>query len=319
MFVRDLFEKHMGTDLELCRQEQVEKNHPDAVRYVSRTAKNNGVTAYIKRINKEPSPGHVLSVACGGSVLSTFYQDKPFYSGRDLYYLFPKRKLSVKEMIFYAMIIEQNKYKYNYGRQANRTLEFIEIPSPDEIPEWVYTMEIPTYDDISESKTNEKVELPPVSEWKSFKYEDLFDMKLSNGRIQSNQAKNNPGNTPFVATGGENNGIAYFTDDTPDYEGNVLTVATTGTAGACFYQKTPFNARTGVLIMELKDKELTPQLGIFFTTLFHKTAEKYCYGRGCTMGRVKQEDVCLPVDKDDNPNWDLMECYINSLPYSKYL
>ena len=64
-----------------------------------------------------------LSVAVSGSVLSTFYQKREYYSGRDVYYLIPKKTMSVIEMLFYAKCISYNKYKYNYGRQANKTLK----------------------------------------------------------------------------------------------------------------------------------------------------------------------------------------------------
>lgn len=33
----------------------------------------------------------------------------------------------------------------------------------------------------------------------------------------------------------------------------------------------------------------------------------------------KLEKIKLPVDTEGNPDWQLMEDYIKSLPYSKYL
>jgi hypothetical protein len=35
------------------------------------------------------------------------------------------------------MCIKANRNRYSYGRQANRTLRGIPIPSPEEIPAWV--------------------------------------------------------------------------------------------------------------------------------------------------------------------------------------
>jgi hypothetical protein len=35
---------------------------------------------------------------------------------------------NIIEMIFYAQCISANRYKYNYGRQANKTLKDIMIP-----------------------------------------------------------------------------------------------------------------------------------------------------------------------------------------------
>lgn len=311
--IKDLFTKHMGTDLELNRQTQVPYTDPDATRYVSRTAKNNGVTTYIKKIDKMPSPGHVLSVACGGSVLSTFYQDKPFYSGRDLYYLQPKQKLSVKEMLFYAMVISQNKYKFNYGRQANRTLEDLVIPAPSEIPSWVYEMDIPTLDDISETKSQEKVELPPINQWKTYTYQDLFTIQKVTGPKIS-EVKKTEGNVPYVSATSENNGIACYGDFQPTTKKNCLTV---GHLGDCFYQNQNFaGSNVTVLIPKF---ELNQTLGLFLATLINANKYKYCYGRVIGIGRLKEETISLPVTSNGEPDWDLMERYINSLPYSKYL
>lgn len=127
--ISDIFQVEYGVNLELVNLDQCDASDPNAIFFVSRTENNNGVSAIVRKVaGIEPNPGHTLSVAGGGSVLSTFYQPKPYYSGRDLYVLIPKREMSVVEMLFYAYCIQLNKYKYNYGRQANRTLKDILIP-----------------------------------------------------------------------------------------------------------------------------------------------------------------------------------------------
>lgn len=134
--VEDLFEVVYGVNLELNRLEL----DPNGINFVSRTAQNNGVSAKVKKIEGlEPIPAGMLTVAGGGSVLETFVQPEPFYSGRDLYYLAPRDDMSIEEKLYYCMCIRANKYRYNYGRQANRTLRDLRIPAPSEIPEWVYS------------------------------------------------------------------------------------------------------------------------------------------------------------------------------------
>lgn len=128
--ISSLFHVKYGVNLELVNIDQCSSTDIDAIPFVSRTEKNNGVSAFVYRIiDVEPNPSHTLSVAGGGSVLSTFYQPVTYYSGRDLYVLIPKKKLNVFEMLFYAKCIEANKYRYNYGRQANKTLKDIMVPS----------------------------------------------------------------------------------------------------------------------------------------------------------------------------------------------
>ena len=69
-------------------------------------------------------------MASGGSVLSTFYQDEPFYSGRDLYILKEKVPMSKLTKLFLCIVLKKNAYRYAYGRQANKTLKNIIVKVP---------------------------------------------------------------------------------------------------------------------------------------------------------------------------------------------
>lgn len=132
--VSDLFEVVYGVNLELNKLTL----DPHGLNFVSRTANNNGVSAKVKPIDGlEPIEAGVLTVAGGGSVLETFLQPEPFYSGRDLYFLRPLQEMTTEQKLFYCMCIRANKFRFNYGRQANRTLKDLLIPAMSEIPNWV--------------------------------------------------------------------------------------------------------------------------------------------------------------------------------------
>lgn len=132
--VSELFVVKYGVNLELNALQK----RPDGINFVSRTAKNNGVSAKVALLpGVEPIPAGTISVAGGGSVMESFLQTEPYYSGRDLYYLIAKIPLTPQEKLYYCTCLRANKYRYNYGRQANRTLRDILIPSPQEIPNWV--------------------------------------------------------------------------------------------------------------------------------------------------------------------------------------
>lgn len=133
--VSELFRVQYGVNLELNRLAL----DPSGINFVSRTARNNGVSAKVRRLpDVEPIEAGVLTVAGGGSVLETFLQPEPFYSGRDLYFLAPLVPMSLEQKLFYCLAIRANKYRFNYGRQANRTLKDIRIPNLDQIPTWVH-------------------------------------------------------------------------------------------------------------------------------------------------------------------------------------
>jgi len=129
--IGDLFIIKYGVNLELNACEEVTDKNDSNVNFVSRTEDNNGVSSRVTIIEGvEPQKEGVISIAGGGSVLSTFLQKEPFYSGRDLYTLEGKEEISDAAKLFIITIIEQNKYKYSYGRQANKTLPDIELLLP---------------------------------------------------------------------------------------------------------------------------------------------------------------------------------------------
>ena len=46
---------------------------------------------------------------------------------------------------------------------------------------------------------------------------------------------------------------------------------------------------------------------------------KYNFAREISDERLAKEKIKLPVDKKGNPDWQFMEDYIKSLPYSNNL
>lgn len=138
--VQELFNVVYGVNLELVNCIETDKDDPEAVAFVSRTESNNGVSAYVKSVpNIEPQPKDTITVAGGGSVLATFLQTQPFYSGRDLYLLYPKESIPHIAKLFIVTVIKANKYRYNYGRQANVTLPRLRLrlpTTPNGKPDW---------------------------------------------------------------------------------------------------------------------------------------------------------------------------------------
>ena len=122
--LQELFEIKYGVNLELINLTQ--STGSQAINFVSRTSGNNGVVAKVLPVEGiEPQEAGLISVASGGSVLSTFYQDEPFYSGRDLYILKEKVPMSKLTKLFLCTVLKKNAYRYAYGRQANKTLKNI--------------------------------------------------------------------------------------------------------------------------------------------------------------------------------------------------
>ncbi|MBK7856919.1 MAG: hypothetical protein IPJ79_20315 [Bacteroidetes bacterium] len=113
----------------LINLEQCSKDNPNSINYVSRTEKNNGISPLFSATMKLELIRLIQFVAAGGSVLHLFLQPEPYYTGFHILVLTPKIPMSKVELLFsIANCIRANKYKYNYGRQANKTLKEIMIP-----------------------------------------------------------------------------------------------------------------------------------------------------------------------------------------------
>lgn len=309
--LKELFKPVYGVNLELIRLEKCNKNDDGSIRFVSRTENNNGISAYVKKIiGVVPNPAHTISVAVSGSVLSSFYQDDEYYSGRDLYYLVPKIKMSKEEMIFYAFCIKANKYKYNYGRAANKTLRDILIPS--EIPAGFRNISINKIPVPSSQRfLNKDIELK-IENWKSFQFKELFYIAGSKTTPILTLQEYGNGKYPYVTTQATNNGVKGFYDYYTE-EGNVLTVDS-AVLGYCSYQPLAFSASDHVETLVPKFK-MNKYIALFISTVINAEQYRYNYGRKCSQERIKKSRIKLP-SKNGVPDFEFMENYIKSLPYS---
>lgn len=303
MLVSELFDIKYGINLELDALER--SDDADAVNFVARTSENNGVVARIKRIpGKEPQPAGILTCAGGGSVLSTFVQDKPFYSGRDLYLLIPKKEMSLEEKLFYCHAIKMNAYRYSYGRQANKTLKNINLPP---VPSWLKKYLVDFTPIITKIKHTDLT--LDTTKWKTFTIKDIFECNTTKPMIETVD-----GDKLYITRSVSNNGLSGFVSD-EGYKLNKANCITIGAEGrVAFYQDKDFVA--GVKIYTLRNENLNKYNSMFICTILNQDVYKYSYGRARILDKIKQESIKLPVASDGNPDWEYMEKYIKSLPYS---
>lgn len=306
MKISDLFVLHQGNGFELYNMNISDNS---GINFVSRTAQNNGVVAQVERENmKEPFPAGYITVALGGSVLSSFVQIKPFYTAFHIMVLEPKRNMSFNEKLFYCMCIQNNAYRYSYGRQANKTLKNIVLP--DTIPEWVKSVDICP---LATAKKNKSIDMD-VKKWKNYKMGSLFNF-VKGKRLT--KADIIPGKINFLGAISENNGVRENIETSYFWEPNCITVNYNGSVGEAFYQSEPFWASDDVNILYAKEFwTMNKYVAMFLVTVIK--ANKYCfgYGRKWTLGKMKETIIRLPSKRDGTPDFMYMEEYIRSLPYS---
>ncbi|MBI4653032.1 N-6 DNA methylase [Candidatus Kuenenbacteria bacterium] len=166
----------------------------------------------------------------------------------------------------------------------------------------------------NKSVSNDTVQLK-IGEWKYFKLTDLFKITGSKTTPLLELEEYGQGKYPYVTTQATNNGVRGCYDYYSE-EGDVLTVDS-AVLGYCSYQALPFSASDHVEKLIPKFK-MNKYIALFLTTIINLEQYRYNYGIKCSQTRMKKAIIKLPA-KNNQIDFELMENYIKSLPYSSSL
>ena len=185
-----------------------------------------------------------------------------------------------------------------------------------------------------------------IENWEEFYLKDLFDCCMGNG-IDASATTDYEPIYNYVSRDSKGNGVVGFVDEVKktDKSGNVvsekpfqagtMTLALGGSfLGSCFVQKEPYYTAQNVAVLTEKEP-LTIKTKIFISTLVRNECKyKYiAFGRELNTHYKTDFSIKLPVKTDEKgqpiidethtysekgyiPDWQFMNDYINSLPYS---
>jgi Type I restriction modification DNA specificity domain len=310
--VSDLFDVSYGTKLDFKQMQTTSRSDPDGVCFVSRSSRNLGVVARVKRYkNVSPLPAGAITVALGGTyLLSAFVQEHPFYTAQNVAVLRPKAQMKHDEKLFYCLCLARNRSRYSaFGREANRTLGTIEVPRA--VPRWLTTVD----------RSLERLASMPLSKrelslnerkWKWFQYDELFRIEKGE-RIVNNDLLAGP--TPCIRPIEINNGIDGHISLEPNHKGNTITVSYNGSIGEAFYQAEPYFAVDDINVL-YPMFPMSSFMALFLLPLIRMEKYRYSFGRKWNLTRMRESRIKLPVTTTGEPDWGFMEQYIGSLPYS---
>ncbi len=178
-----------------------------------------------------------------------------------------------------------------------------------------------------------------IDKWEEFTISALFTLLNGKG-ITKEEIEENNGSLIAVQSGEENNGVLGKIDK--QYcikmgytltDKMCLTVARTGSAGFVSFQSEGCVVGDSAKILLLDDRIATKPIYLFLQTILSANRFKYDYGRKVTEEKYLSDIIKLPIQRDNNgnpiiddnhtysekgyiPDWQFMEDYINSLPYS---
>ena len=314
--LKDIFDIEYGNQIDLNKLEITSSK--DGIRFISRSSENLGFQCYVKPNSKFKlfKKGNITVTLGGSYLLSSFVQPGDFYTAQNIKVLTPKIELSEPQKFFYCYLITQNRFRFtSHGREANKTLDELPIPLPEKLPSWIdevfNKIKIPSNKKLNKIKLNLN-----EREWSWIKLNDIFCIKGTKSHTKEEISLFSYGKYPYVVTSSLNNGVEGFYEHYTEL-GNVLTIDS-ATIGSCFYQSANFSASDHVEKL-IPKFEINIYIAIFLVTIINLEQYRYGYGRKFAQTRIKKTEIKLPVTKSGEPDWQFMEDYIKSLPYSKSL
>lgn len=151
--------------------------------------------------------------------------------------------------------------------------------------------------------------------WNKFLVSDICDSIIQSSG--DNQAKLlNEGNTPLISAGTTSQGIVKFIDHgdgiSKIIKGHVVTVDMFGNAYVHLYDF--YSVSHGRVCILCFDKSISDEVLFFFALAFEiSSSGKYSYSRMCSLQRLSQQHIMLPITKSGKPDFQFMEDYIKEL------
>ena len=278
-----------------------------------------------------------------GSHTYAYVSNFEFAPNSNVVALIPKKEMTLLEKQFYALCITKNRWRFSYSRKPKGD-RLASMTLPIEVPDWVYEAQTPNIEPYKEQinkylrnkggkltmKIDELYDLiisgffdknEPFNDnktpefnsnnWQEFKISDLFELTRGK-RLKSEDRE--PGTVPYYSASDSNNGLTDKISNPLFTESDALIYTT---FGDCYYVEGEFTASDEVTI--LKNKDVNKYSGIFLSVVLSQDKFRFSFGRKAFMDRIKELTVKLPVTENGEPDYQFMEDYIKTLPYSKHI
>ncbi len=295
--------------------------------YITRTNSNNGLSNTVK-YNSSLKINPSNSITLGAENATFFVQPYNYITGNKMYY-YKNGKLGLNVLKFIAICLNKSCLGYGYGlgltgTRANKRKFMLPVNSKGE-PDYKFMEDYikeheaklkNQYMDYIKSNVNYFKEIKLNKEWKEFFISEIFE-KIQRGKrlIKEHQEV---GNIPYVSSTALNNGIDNFIGNETGVRkyGNCLSLANSGSVGACFYE--PFEYIASDHVTHLKG-DYSKYSYLFMSCMLNRLSEKYNFNREINDTRIKREKVFLPVDSKGEPDYKFMEDYMKYLEQKKLL
>ncbi len=169
---------------------------------------------------------------------------------------------------------------------------------------------------LEELKDYKDVEPLEEKEWGEFKIEDMFSIKIGKN-VDGNKVNKNGGKIPYVTRKETNNGLDGFINYDSSYLNKDFPVITIGNETAQpLVQKYSFFTGTKVNILKHVNN-ISVHCYEFISKMLEMHKVKYSYSFTANSTRLKKQKIMLPINQDNQPDYEYMENYMKKLEYTK--
>jgi restriction endonuclease S subunit len=331
--------------------EEIE-NNPGSVSAIQSGETNGGVLGYIDEEYCKAKKYHIvqgpfLSVARSGTSGYVAYHPGKCVIGDSVKALVLKEKSTENVYLFLQTVLQQNRYKYSYGRKVtldNYSSLVIKLPVLKDhegnviidrkkkfpkngyIPDWGYMESYVNSIILRERESGQALskalqtsvgqpQTIAVNEtnWRNFEIGELFSIKKGSRLTKEDMTQ---GTTNYLGAIDNNNGVREKIGESPKFMGNCISINYNGSVGEAFYQPAPFWASDDVDVLFPKGWDLNPYIGMFICTVIKANKYRFCYGRKWTVEKMKKSTLKLPANPEGKIDLTFMEHFVRSLPYS---
>ncbi len=331
-----------------------EDNPQGVIPFIGATDSNNGITskcdyATIEQTSKTGDENNApiedkifeancITVSNNGSVGYAFYQPKQFTCTHDVNPLYLKGHLLTPNIaLFLCTLIEKDRFRWAYGRKwrpVRMPKSRIKLPvTSSNNPDWEYIENyvkeflIPNLPNQARQVWQKQYSLQPLNptplklsdrKWKHIPCSNVFK-EISIGKSYDlNSLEPDENGVEYLSRSVDNNGYEYkvsATDKTIT-KGNFISVVMVGIPSTAFYQPNDVICAQNILV--LRYPQINQYNALFLCSVIQKECYRYSYGRTLSKGYFESHSIYLPVlPNTDTPDWQFMEDYIKSLPYSR--
>ena len=202
--LKELFHIQYGNQFDLNKMELSDSSW---INFISRSSQNMWIVAQVEEYNnKKPFESGLITVTLWWTyLLSSFVQQKPFYTAQNIKVLKAKENMSEYEKLYYW-------FKYtSHWREANSTIDDLLIP--ESMPQERRDLSIEKINTLNNNVIISKDFELNCQNWKEFKISDIFEITWSK-TTSIHELSEDYGlwNNPFVTTQATNNWIEWFYD-----------------------------------------------------------------------------------------------------------